>query len=500
MINRIKLFIVPFFIFISTGYTVVYAQQDIPGMNTIQSSDLISTVTFLASPELDGRQPGSDGYYKAAKYMMDKFVAIGLKPVDGKSYYQDVPVEFCHITGNPEFSVIQNDGKIKKYRLGQDFVCRGQTGFGDVQGEVVFCGYGISEPSLGYDDYANIDVKGKIAMVFKQNPKWEIKGFEAGDKYNRYRANVAAAHGALAVILVSTPLAADPQKPIGSIMDGSGTYDIKFPQIHIDIPVAEELLQSAGKMSLKDLQRTIDTLKSPISQPLAVTAHIKIQGEYFKDKKSMNVLALLPGSDPLLSKEYIVVSAHLDHVGRQGDNFYFPGANDNASGSAAVMQIANAFVKGGVKPKRSIIFALYTSEEQGLFGSKYFADYCPVPKENIVAAMNLDCVGFGDSIQVGAGKANPKLWDIAWKLDSLTSKLMSKNTWQGGGADLEALYQNGIPGLYFVTRNSYAHLHLPSDKPETLNKELYEKLVKLAYGVVYKVAMGDYTKEQVQKK
>jgi hypothetical protein len=491
-------FLLPFIIVAGTFFSC-HAQQIIPGTEVIKASDLMETVTYLASPEIEGRRAGSDGYYKAADHMAGLFAGMGLQQCSKEGYMQNLMVEYANISSNPEFMRMENGLAVKNYLLGTDFVCRGMTGFADVTGEVVFCGYGISEPALGYDDYANIDVKGKIVLVFKQNPSWEIKGFDAGDKYNRYRANVAAAHGAVALILVSTPLAENPQKPIGSVMDGSGTYNESFPQIHVDIPVAEELLLTSGKQTLKDLQKKIDSLKSPSSLPLNCTVRINVQGEYIKERNSMNVVFCLPGSDPVLSKEYVVIGAHLDHVGKQGDKLYFPGANDNASGSASVLEIARAFVMGNVKPKRSVIFILFTSEEQGLLGSKYFVDHCPVPKENIAAMINLDCVGSGDSIQVGAGKANPVLWNMAWKQDSVTSKLMARETWPGGGADLEAFYKADIPGLYFVTRHSYTHLHLPSDKPETLNKELYEKLVKLAYFVAYKVAMGDYTREKLIK-
>jgi aminopeptidase YwaD len=475
-----------------------YAQETVPGTNIIQAGNLLETVTYLSSPDLEGRAPGSTGYYTAVRYMSGKFVKLGLKPLPEGGFSQMLPVEYCHITENPELDLVENGTTIKSFKLGEDFVCRGQTGFGNVTGNLVFCGYGISEPSFGYDDYAGADVKGKIVLVFKQNPAWKIEGADLGKMMTRYKENKAAEHGAAALIFVSTPRMKDPQKPIGSIMDGDGNYDEDFPALQISISVADELL--TGKpFDLKSLQQQIDTLKKPLVLDINKSLHISVKGEYFKDRQSMNVVAFLPGSDEKLSSEYLVIGAHLDHVGKQGKDLYFPGANDNASGSAAVAAIAEAFTKNGVKPKRSIIFVLYTSEEQGLFGSKYFVENCPVAKEKIVAAINLDCVGYGDSIQVGAGKSAPKLWSMAWKQDSVTSKLMSPATWEGGGADLEALYQAGIPGLYFVTRNSYAHLHLPSDKPATLNKDLYEKLVRLAYGVAYKVAMGEYQKEVLKK-
>lgn len=189
------------------------------------------------------------------------------------------------------------------------------------------------------------------------------------------------------------------------------------------------------------------------------------------------------------------MGAHLDHVGRQGNNLYYPGANDNASGSAAVLQLARAFVNGNVRPARSIIFVLFTSEEQGLNGSEFFAKNLPVPLEKIVAMFNLDCIGSGDSIQVGSGKSSPVLWDIAHKNDSLYTKKMVAQTWSGGGADATPFFNIGIPTLYFVSKYSYTHLHLPTDTPETLNAELFEKIVTLAFITASEVLKGGYLRE-----
>ena len=210
----------------------------------------------------------------------------------------------------------------------------------------------------------------------------------------------------------------------------------------------------------------------------------------------MNIVGLLDGSDPKLKNEYLIIGAHLDHVGSQA-GLLFPGANDNVSGSAAVIELAKAFQTSEIKPKRSIMFLLFAGEEQGLFGSKYFVENLKIDSNKIVAMFNLDSVGYGDSIQVGSGKTSPILWNIARKIDEKKFGLMVKDTWGGGGADLTPFYEKGIPGLYFVSKYSYDHLHQPSDMPETLNPELYEKIVKLAYLMAREVADGNYKREKI---
>lgn len=495
-----KYFLNPLFLllFTAAGFFSAHAQEDVPGVSLIDGKAMLKTVEVLSAPEMEGRQPGSEGYLRAVNYMTEGFAALGLKPAGEEGYLQQVPAEYVNIVEPPVLERIV-DGKLAKtYTLGSDFVCRGLTGFANVTAPIVFCGYGISEPAAGYDDYADIDVRGKIVMVFKQNPSWKIGTVDFSQKHNRYRANVAAAHGAVGIILVSTPLSKDPQKPIGSIMDGAGTYDINMPQIHVDLPAAEEYLEGS-RWNLKQLQLKIDSLKKPQSIALTSSAHIIVQGEYEPQKNSANVVALLEGSDALLKQQYIVISAHLDHVGKQGHEYYFPGANDNASGSAAVLQLARAYVKSGVPSKRSILFVLYTGEEQGLVGSAYFATHLPVEKDQIVAAFNLDCIAHGDSLQVGGGKSNPILWNMAREQDSLHAKRMIRETWGGGGADLDGLFKLGIPGLYFASRYSYTHLHLASDTPSTLNIELYQNMVQLAYRVTRMVAMGGYSREVIKK-
>jgi Zn-dependent M28 family amino/carboxypeptidase len=156
-------------------------------------------------------------------------------------------------------------------------------------------------------------------------------------------------------------------------------------------------------------------------------------------------------------------------------------------------------VKSGIKLKRSIIFILFASEELGLVGASHFVDRSTVPLEKITAMINLDCVGYGDSIQIGNGKSSPKLWNIARQLDSLNTKMMVQATWNGGGADAGPFHDKGIPAAYFVTTNSYAHLHYMTDTPETLNKSLFEKITKLAYLTAFEVANGDYNREEIIK-
>lgn len=481
-------------LFFSTTF-FVFAQNS-TGLSEISKEDLIKNVRILSSPDFDGRLPGSEGYNKAAQFVANKFLELGLKPAGDEKYFQNFNVEYNKIESPAIFKTII-DGDTSNYELGKDFVLRGFTGSNKFTLPVVFCGYGISRTDLGYDDYGGVNVKNKIVMVFKQNPKWKNDNNDWGTNYPREKTLVAKKLGAKGILFVSLPNDEKPQPLIGSVMHGEGEQPTDFPQIHISLEAANVLLSKTG-FSISDVQTKIDEKKKPLSMNLAIKAHIEINASYEKNARTMNVVAMLEGSDPKLKNEFVVIGAHLDHVGSQA-GLLFPGANDNASGSAGVLEIAEAFIKGGIQPKRSVIFVLFASEEQGLNGAKYFVESWKNGYDKIIAMINLDCIGYGDSIQVGNGKSAPKLWDIANEIDETSFNSMVDRTWSGGGADATPFFEKGIPCLYFVTTNSYDHLHLPTDKVETLNLGLYEKVVKLAHLTALEIANGNYEREEVIK-
>lgn len=493
-LNKIKLTLV--FTLIHLAYTNIFPQDSDAGFESIISKNLLQTVKTLCSDEFDGRFPGSDGYNKAAEFVAEQFENSDLLPAGDVKYFQYLNVEYNKIDSPVVFKAITPE-KIISYHLGEDFVFRGFTGSGNLTLPVAFCGYGISRPDLGYDDYENVDVKEKVVIVFKQNPSWKIKDSSWGKEYPREKSRTAYEHGASGILFVSRPNDEKPQPLIGSVMHGDGEQILDFPQLQISIDVAKDLLSGTGLL-ISECQRKIDECQMPSSFITDNEVEIKVQTQYEKFSRTMNVVGLLEGSDPQLKKEYLIIGAHLDHVGSQA-GLLFPGANDNASGSAAVILLAKAFKLSSTKPKRSVLFVLFASEEQGLCGSKYFVDNLNIDTEKVVAMFNLDCIGYGDSIQVGNGKSAPELWRLADSIDEKNSNLVVKDTWNGGGADATPFYEKGIPCLYFVSKYSYDHLHLPTDTPETLNPSLYEKLVKHVYLTAREVTDGNYEREETIK-
>lgn len=462
------------------------------GLRAITAEAMIQDVEMLASPEFSGRLSGDAGYEAAARWAARRFDRLKLAPGgDDGSYLQRLPIEHNQILGTPTLTVTGPDGQAVAAVLGRDFTCRGFTGSGTVDAPVVFAGYGLSAPDLGYDDYAGLDVTGKVVLVFKRSPGWQPDSLRWDPSHGtpRGRATIARAHGAVALLWFDLPQEGDwaPHRgPIGSVMHGGGQYVPDLPHLEIDLALADRLLGGAGEAAR--LRAAIDSLRAPQSRPLPSQAALSVTSVYDPARETCNVVALLPGSDPLLKDEALVIGAHLDHVGRQSPEVYFPGANDNASGAAAVLRIAEAFREAGQAPRRSVVFVLFAGEESGLVGATHHARNPVFEPARTTAMFNLDCVACGDSIRIGGGTSSPELWNLARSLDAENSRRTVAATWAGGGADATPFFERGIPTLYWVTTNGYAHLHAVTDTPETLNLPLYQDLVKLAFRTAWAVA------------
>lgn len=462
------------------------------GADAITAGGLLADVTTLAGPEFSGRLAGSPGYEAAARWAARRFDRAGLHPGgDDGTYLQRLPIEYNVIEGAPSLVVTVGDSTRLEASLGDDFTCRGFTGSGTVDAPVVFVGYGLSEPDRGYDDYAGVDVAGKVALMVKPNPGWQpdSTGWAAGSSSPRHRAATARAHGAAAVMWFDIPRADDwaPYRgPIGSVMHGDGEQLTDMPHLELHVDLADRLLGGAGEA--RRLRAAIDSLRAPVSRALDATASLSVRAAYDPSRETCNVVGILPGSDPALAGEALVIGAHLDHVGRQSADVYYPGANDNASGAAAVLALAEAFAGMEQAPRRSVVFVLFAGEESGLVGAAWHADHPAFAADRTVAMFNLDCVAHGDSIRIGGGESNPDMWRLARDLDAQHANLTVAATWKGGGADATPFFNAGIPTLYWVTTRSYDHLHATTDTPATLNGDLYRELARLCFRTAWAVA------------
>ena len=489
-------------LFAALGATAHAAPPAAPetGLAALSADSLLADVARLAAPGLDGRLSGSAGYVAAAQWAAGRFAALGLQPggdvQDGgaRGWLQWFDTEYNEILGTPRLAVTAAGGSRTELRAGPDFTARGFSGSGEVAAPVAFVGYGLSQPDRGHDDYAGLDVRGKVVLCFKPNPAWspDSTGWDAQSQTPRQKSLAARAHGAVALLWCETGTPERPSRaPIGSVLHGPGEQPLDFPQLEVGEAVADLLLGAPGEA--RRLRAEIDAAKAPRSRVLDARAELAVTAHYAAAHPTCNVIGLLPGADPALAGQPLVVGAHLDHVGRQGPDLYFPGANDNASGSAAVLRLAEAFARAGRAPARPVVFALFAGEESGLEGAKHHAAHPLLPLQDTVAMFNLDCVAHGDSVQVGSGKTSPGLWARARELDAAHDAVTVTRTWGGGGADATPFHEGGVPTLYWVTTNSYRYLHDPGDLPATLNGPLYEKLVRLCFRAAWDVADGGRT-------
>lgn len=465
--------------FLASGFLTAGAPDSL-----VNTAGLMATVRILSSEEMAGRLPGHAGYDLAGRFMAAGFGQYGLKPAGDEGYYQHLNVEYNAVLPPCSFRIHTSEGETIFPELARDYVFRGFTGKGDLSAQVVFAGFGIS--TAGYDDYAGIDVQGKILLVFRSNPAWKpAEGIWPG-ALPREKANVAFRQGAAGILFVTPPgERSDFPEVIGSVLHGPGKQLTDFPQVVVSRALADRMLAGSG-LTLETVLSMISETRQPASQALNVAADITVNAEYQAEANTYNLVGMIEGSDPELRDEYIVICAHLDHVGAQCGAIYFPGANDNASGSAAVLEIARVFSLCEPKPSRTMLFVLFASEEQGLQGAEHFVANCPVPHEKIKAILNFDCIAHGDSIQLGNGNSAPELWSLARTLDR--EHLVIEKTWGGGGADLSPFHNAGIPGLYFVSTFSYTHLHSLTDTPETLNPELFTAITRLGFRTAWELA------------
>ena len=392
-------------------------------MKELKKEPFRAHMAFLADDLLEGRGTGQRGHEVAARYVAAQFEAMGLQPAgkDG-TWYQRVP--FREITVEPEKCSLSftESGASSQLKWGDDYLMRGSEINPDasVEAPVVFVGYGVRTPDGKYDDYAGVDVKGKIVAFFFGAPPFLPSELQAHLASGREKARLAQAKGAVGTILVRQPKD-DKTLPWSRVVIGVGFPAMRwmgpdgipgdsFPGLKagaaLSLAGSEKLFAHSPK-SWADVLRDANSGK-PQSFALPVTASVHAVSKH-EAITSPNVVAVLPGSDPKLRNEYVVYTAHVDHLGIgtpiQGDSIY-NGAADDASGTAALIVIAQAFKSMPRTPARSIMFLAVTAEEKGLLGSDYFAHFPTVPIQNIVTDINMDGASvfytFNDIVPLGA--------------------------------------------------------------------------------------------------
>ncbi|MEZ0539373.1 M28 family metallopeptidase [Fibrella arboris] len=360
---------------------------------------------YLADDKLQGRKPGTPGFELAAQYVEKQFTALGFKPAGQQGgFRQAVPLRKAQVRDEGSSMTLVQDGRERQLVYGKNFFLSPNynAAISEVSAPVVFVGFGVSAPELGYDDYAGVDVRGKIVACFNGAPS----NFPSNQRAysNSAKQEVAATRGAVGIITFSLPTDVSARIESNAPRNRQATYrwtDAKgqaqrtYPQLKVIASLGDETARSLFAKADKSFEeaRLTANKNQPQSFALNLSAQARTQTDITDGLVGENIIGLLPGTDPKLKDEYVVYVSHLDHLGItrpiKGDSIN-NGAHDNASGVAINLEAARLFSTLPRKPRRSILFVALTGEEMGLLGSDYFASNPTVPKDRIIANLCLD--------------------------------------------------------------------------------------------------------------
>ena len=455
-------------------------------IHSISSHDLLKYVEIQCDEKYQGRLTGTSGYQACAEWLADEFSEWGISPAGEKgNWFQWFNVPYTMVL--PDCGVtlhipLKNGSILKPYQYVTEFMPGSTSGNGEITAEVVYAGYGITAPELGYDDYKGIDVKGKIIMIERESPVNPSAGAEKFNpwyeySFHQYKHANAIKHGAIGMLYNYGPIA-----------NPNNAYSENFIYVHVGDSVVKDIFSGTGKVH-REIVGAIDKTLKPQSFNTGKVVTIKMSTTHFPDGRGSNVIGLLKGSDPELGKETIIIGAHLDHLGMCYE--MMPGANDNASAVAVMMGIAKALAVNKIPLKRSVLFVGFGSEEQGLLGSKAFVADPVIPLEKSVL-INMDGVGIGQGINAAAGRDFPVLWSF---IEEANKKYIHRTLVTGsftnlGRPRLDAaiLLRAGVPSLSFSTFGSTNYYHVPMDNLEIIKPEIMEDLAQLLFVSVIEMA------------
>jgi aminopeptidase YwaD len=458
--------------------------------------ELQAHVKYLASDELEGRASGTKGNEQAARYIADRFSNYGLQPMgDNGTFFQEFQVLTGLIASKKNNLTITVNGKKIDLTPNEDFIPLSFSEDTSVTSSLVFVGYGISADSLQYDDYAGVDVTGKVAVVLRYSPDYgrpDSKFYAHAPLYRK--AFTARSRGAAGMILVTGP--SDEEKPsLIPLRTERSLSTAGIPAVNIKSPVVDSLLLWAGsRKTLKTLQQEIYDTKLPKSFEIPnvqISMTAAVERVY---SPTANVIGYLEGSDPMRKDEVVIVGAHFDHVGWGGPGSgsmqsdttaIHNGADDNASGTAAMLEIAQAISADRHQLRRSYLFMGFSGEELGLLGSAHYVKQPTIPLEKTVAMINLDMVGrLRDSSLSVEGVGSSPLWQPL--VEKINEKFNFKLKYGQGGfgsSDHASFYGKNIPVLFFFT-GLHDDYHRPSDDWNKINYHGQQTVAQFAWQVI----------------
>jgi hypothetical protein len=517
--------------FVMPGPAMPAAKPVMAALTGIRADALATHIRFLAAPSLEGRGLGGRGLEAALEYAAASLALAGVPALGGAgagdaaaNYFQSVPLrEITHPSGQVAFETRHGEDTDQQVFLsGVDCL------FPEIRPEsatapVVFAGFGIREPDPARDDYRALDVSGRIVLILgglPPGPEWRRSelvaryGAEGGRQRYAAKLDLAGALGARAVLAVEgEDFAAQLASPDAG---PAPTYFVPFDDAGVQPPPLVRLSARAGEAALASAGLTVSSARTARPRALAgVTATVRAAGDE-RLVVSRNVAGVIRGSDAKLRDQAVVMGAHVDHLGRSGDTIY-PGADDNASGVAALLEIAKAFASSPVKPKRTLVFAFWTGEEEGKLGSGYYVRHPLWPLEQTPVYLNLDMIGHpwtmdeirklvndtgfeqgeqllanvtpAEFIELGVADWAPDLAPILAQAARANGLALHFDRTDGknGGSDYRDFARRNLPFVRFFG-NFFPGYHEPSDGPAALDATQVERMARLAFASAWLMA------------
>ena len=448
----------------------------------------LNDVKVLAAPEMEGRGAGTKGIDRAAHYIEQQFKVLGLQPAGNRSFEQPFTVTTGAKLKGKNDLIVHVGSVQKKLKLGEDYVPLSFSSVGSVSGPVVFAGYGATADEFGYNDYAHLDVKDRIVVVLRYEPdKFADKSGHQGLTQHSHlitKAINARNHGARAVILVNGKLGPNEEDLLLKFGSLAGPRDVGIPMVQVKNAVVESWFKEAGK-SLADSQKEIDSHLKPRSfalpEPMSVAIDVDIETLHATVN---NVLAYLPGK----TNEYIIIGAHYDHLG-YGETSSLapseigkihPGADDNASGTAGVLELARLFSRRGERMERGILFMTFAGEELGLLGSADWVKEPTRPLGDAVAMINMDMIGRirDNKVYVGGVGTGTTFKPLVEKVAAQYDLKLAYSAGGYAASDHTSFVVKSVPSLFFFS-GLHADYHKPSDTWEKIDPNAAARLLDL---------------------
>ena len=462
-------------------------RDEVP-MPTVHQDTLMKHVMELSSETYRGRLAGTEGYDRAARYVQRVLQRYGLEQIEEMPFTVE-----CNEVENAKFNVYRPGDKERRvFTLGNEFCCAGVTGRGYVDAQMVFCGYGIDHSD--FDEYKYVDVKGKVAIVLTGLPEGLGLPEAVASHYItlRDKARTAEKHGAIGMLAVNVSPSCPSYEVQAKTWCGELPHLGTFPILQLTLDCAREIM--ADQVTpLDSAMMRIERDGKVQSFSLLKKAEIDVNARYNPAARTANIVGLLRGSDKYLSSEYVVIGASLDGSGMQGETCLFPGADINATGVAAVLETARLLSQADYRPRRSVLFVIFSGSEQQYAGSRAFVDLYPQLKR-AEAFVNVQNIGYGDSVDVLGGFKYPTLESIVLDRDTVAGRM---NIVRGGESkglrgDARALDAVHIPSVVITTTRGMHHNHTTTDVWENIDRRIVTICSQLVTETVAELGEGLY--------